>query len=429
MTTLNDFSVADGNQYVLASYYNLLLGSILRKEFSNAVVMTTDLTLTDGDTAIQRLDCNGANRIVKVPPGANGNHPFFLINISAGNFTLTVKSNDGATTHQVLGQGEAAFMVPDGNGGYKDLTSSAMTSTVKTLLKTYFDTLYGGISERIISGPQGFGDNYVIVPSISANNLIVALKGVDGNDPSASNPLRFRVGDSKFTITAAVSYQKDAATNWCKAGSAELAGNAIDFFLYAIAETGASAGLKFGHSRIPYATTMSDFVNTVDNEKYIAGNWTNFNATDRVENIGRFRAQLSATAAFNWSIASQLVKNKPTFATEVLTWTPVITYSAESTNPTSNTPTTKNYQINYRTMVAHLESTLVRGSGNKVHTFFTLPFGTFAAGTSPANGLDSITAAGLSQGTTYISGNQITFFNRTMTNNGSYYATVTHTLS
>lgn len=130
MTTLNDKSVADGNQFVLAIYYNLLLGSILRKDFSNGVTMSTDITLTDGDIAIQRLNCNGADRIVKVPPGADANHPFFIINTSAANNIVTVKSNDGATTHQVLGQGEAAFMVPDGNGGYKDLTASSLSGAI-----------------------------------------------------------------------------------------------------------------------------------------------------------------------------------------------------------------------------------------------------------------------------------------------------------
>lgn len=139
MGTLNDKSVADGNQFVLASYYNLLLGSILRKDFSNAVTMSTDITLTDGDYATQRLDCNGANRIVKVPPSGDGNHPFVIFNTtSSGTWTLSVKSNDGATTHQVLSPGEMAVLVPDGNGGYKpvndytSITGRPMNAKVAT---------------------------------------------------------------------------------------------------------------------------------------------------------------------------------------------------------------------------------------------------------------------------------------------------------
>lgn len=122
MTTLNDFSVSDFTIDVLAIYYNKLLGSIFRKEFSNAVTMSTDLTLTDGDTPIQRLDCNGANRVVKMAVGAAGNHPVLMINTtSSGSWTLTVKSNDGLTTLKVLDPGEFGFLYPDGNGGYLDI--------------------------------------------------------------------------------------------------------------------------------------------------------------------------------------------------------------------------------------------------------------------------------------------------------------------
>lgn len=124
MTTLNDFSVADGITYVLATYYNKILGSVWRGDFSNSLTMTTDLTLTDGDTAIQRLNCNGANRVVSLPASAAGNHPFLLINTSASAYALTVKSNDGATTFLILQMGEYEFLMPDGNGSWKILSGA-----------------------------------------------------------------------------------------------------------------------------------------------------------------------------------------------------------------------------------------------------------------------------------------------------------------
>jgi hypothetical protein len=184
------------------------------------------------------------------------------------------------------------------------------------------ETTATGGTGGVTSGPQSFGDNYVITPSVASNNLTVALKTIAGADPSAGDKITFRIGNTKREITAAASYTKNAATNWHNAGSAELAGKPIDFFVYAIQETGASAGTKFGHSRIPYALTMADFVNTTTDEKYIAGNWTNFNATDQVEVIGRFRAQLSAGAGYTWSIASALVINRPIYETDFLEWTP-----------------------------------------------------------------------------------------------------------
>lgn len=120
MTTLNDFSKTDSVDDVLATYYNMLLGSIFRKDFANAQTMAGTVTLTDGDTALQRMNCNGANRIVKVPTGANGNHPFFIINsTSTGAYTLSVQSYDGTITHAVLYPGEFCFMLPDGNGLYR----------------------------------------------------------------------------------------------------------------------------------------------------------------------------------------------------------------------------------------------------------------------------------------------------------------------
>ena len=164
--------------------------------------------------------------------------------------------------------------------------------------------------------------NYQISPSVSSNNLTVAIKAMNGSDASTSNQIKLRVGNTIYTVAAAVSYTKNAGTNWHNAGSSELAAKDVDYFVYAIGETGASAGLKFGHSRIPYARTMNDFVNTTTSEKYIAGNWTNFNTTDPVTLIGRFRAQLSASASFNWSIPSPLVINRPIYETGWLTWQP-----------------------------------------------------------------------------------------------------------
>lgn len=132
MTTLNDFSVADLTIDVLAIYYNKLLGSVFRKEFSNAVTMSTDLTLTDGDTPIQRLDCNGANRVVKMAVGAAGNHPQLLINTtSSGAWTLTAKSNDGTTVLKVLNPGEIGYFLPDGSGLYVEVGAGVEGHVIK----------------------------------------------------------------------------------------------------------------------------------------------------------------------------------------------------------------------------------------------------------------------------------------------------------
>lgn len=215
--------------------------------------------------------------------------------------------------------------------------------------------------------------SYQIVVSVASNNLTLAIKYIDGNDASTTKSMKFKIGNGLYNLTAAVSFTKNAGTNWCNAGGVELAAQPIDFFVYAIGETGASSGLKFGFSRIPYAKTMSDFVNTSTNEKYIAGNWTNFNASDVVVNIGRFRAQLSATAAFNWSIASQLVVNRPIFETDILTWTPT---HSRITTPYTNLPVTNLavYILSNRilnTQERHTQNAVPGGTGI---ARFTLPF-------------------------------------------------------
>jgi hypothetical protein len=174
-----------------------------------------------------------------------------------------------------------------------------------------------------------FPPRYKITPTITGGTaILVTITDMDGNTPSATNPIPFRVGDARYDLTASASFGAAAGGTRMNMGGAETAGQNVDLFLYAIAETGASAGLKFGFARIPYALTMGDFVNTLTNEKYIAGNYINFNSTDAVANIGRFRAQMSAGASYNWSIPSNVVVNRPIFETDWLTYTPQLTASS-----------------------------------------------------------------------------------------------------
>src|ERR1044072_2746565 len=192
--------------------------------------------------------------------------------------------------------------------------------------------LHVGLSQWLRDGD---GVNYTISATISGTNLVFAIKGMDGNDPSTSNPVAFRIGATRYVLTAPVSYVMSSGGNFFNAGGAELAGQSVDYFVYAIQETGGAAGIKFGHSRIPYATTMGDFINSGASEKYIAGNYSAFNSTDLVRNIGRFRAQLSAGASYNWSIPSAKVISRPTLESDWLNWTPVHT---RATTPYTNVP-------------------------------------------------------------------------------------------
>lgn len=225
--------------------------------------------------------------------------------------------------------------------------------------------------------------SYIITPSIVSNNLVIAIKYIDGNDPTSTNKLVFRVGNIEYSLTTAMSFTKNAGTDWCAVGGTRFAAKNVQYFLYAIGETGASAGLKFGFSRIPYAKTMADFVNVTTNEKYIAGNWTNFNGTDSVTNIGRFQAQNSGTASYNWSIPSVNVVNYPIYETDTLTWTPASSANGSMTF-TSVTIDVAEYQIVGKNLRFELEAVGTIG-GTVNHTVIaSLPFSARNASYFPA---------------------------------------------
>ena len=194
-----------------------------------------------------------------------------------------------------------------------DMASDSATAVAsQQSVKAYVDNNSADFSE--LNAPQGFLQNGKIVPSVSSNNLTVALKGLDGNDPSSSNPVYIRIGDTVHTITSALSVTKNAGTNWCNAGSSELATKEIDYFVYL--GYNATDGVVIGFSRYPGANEYGDFSATTTNEKYCAiSTITNAASGDDYEVIGRFSATLSAGAGYTWTV--------PTFDTTNLIQRPI----------------------------------------------------------------------------------------------------------
>lgn len=127
MSTLNDINKVDNVTSVLAAHVNDLIASTLRSEYTNIETLSATRTLLAVDMPIQRFDCNGANRDVKVPTAnTTTNHLYFIVNATAsGSYVITLKSNDGATTYATVAVGQAVLAVPDGNGGYKIVGSNA----------------------------------------------------------------------------------------------------------------------------------------------------------------------------------------------------------------------------------------------------------------------------------------------------------------
>lgn len=126
MTTLNDFNKVDGTTVVIASHINDLISATMRAEYSNVETLSGTRTLLDVDTPIQRFDCNGSARTVLMPVGdTTDNHQFWIVNASGAGEVITVKTNDGVTTLSAIADGDSGLFIPDGNGSYDVVGTSA----------------------------------------------------------------------------------------------------------------------------------------------------------------------------------------------------------------------------------------------------------------------------------------------------------------
>jgi hypothetical protein len=188
--------------------------------------------------------------------------------------------------------------------------------------------------------PEGTLINGRISPTVSSNNLTVAIKGMDGNDPSATNPVYVRIGNTVRTITAALSSSSNAGTNWANLGSAELATKETDLFVY-LAHCAVDNTVRLGYSRLPYVRIYSDITNSDTNEKQMLGmNMGSISsATDTFVVVGRFAATLSAGAGYTWSVPTFTGANliqRPIYETRWMDWVPNVnnatglSYSAQN---------------------------------------------------------------------------------------------------
>lgn len=320
------------------------------------------------------------------------------------------------------------------DAGYGDLTSYVATfklighdptegsvadQTKRLELQDFVNMLY-----QLIPRP-GMMLNGKLSVTVSANDLIVALKTRAGTDPSATDSVAININGTIRVVTAATSITLADATNWFNAGSAELATKEIDYFAYAVWDSNSSI-VALSASRIPYGRLVSDFSSTSTNEKYL-GNYANFTSTDDVVNIGRFAATLSAGAGYTWTVPTFTNANlihEPIFNTRQLSFTTTISYAGGTTDPTSNTVNVVFYQIDGRLLIMVIQSTLVIGAGNRTITTYSMPWGTFTQSLMGGSCVDNITAVGgknASASYQFTTGGSTLFYvHETMTQNGNY---------
>ena len=281
------------------------------------------------------------------------------------------------------------------NGSDVVKDSRSVINTNFTNLKTSAEASEANIT-TLFNLQQGYMLNGKIVTSVATGNLTVAIKTLAGADPSSSDPVKVRIGNSVRTIISALSLTINAGTNTFNAGSSELATQEIDYFVY-LGWRASNSSVFLGVSRIPYPWLCSQFSSTANNEKYLAYTGTTPAYTDEVEVVGRFNAILSGGAGYTWSIpGTSIIFSRPIYRTRTLYWTQ--TFAGFSANPTGKT--NSYYVDNYRVYVDSQIGSA--GTSNATSYTETLPFASYYAlklnvtGWSQDNGTGQTTNPGVS---------------------------------
>ncbi len=208
-------------------------------------------------------------------------------------------------------------------------------------------------------------------------NLTVALKNYEGNDPTASKPVKIQIGGVIRTITSALSYTRNAWNNILNMWSSELATKEVDLFAYLFYYPTTWA-VVIAYARIPNANTISDLSYDALTEKWFdyPYDWNLPPSSTSIVNIGRFNATLSAGAWYTWSLPwTSVIINKNINETgEWKDYVPTVWYSGWTTNPTSNTIVFAKYKIIGNTLFFKSEHTLVKWAWDRTLFSYTLPF-------------------------------------------------------
>jgi len=107
---LSSFLYTDDVDDVMAAHVNRLTPSVLRGELGEAISITSQLALTDGDFPYLKLTPNAALDVL-LPPEAATNHVHVIEN-GSGTHALTIKDDSDTTTFATIGADQWAMFIP-----------------------------------------------------------------------------------------------------------------------------------------------------------------------------------------------------------------------------------------------------------------------------------------------------------------------------
>jgi hypothetical protein len=132
-------------------------------------------------------------------------------------------------------------------------------------------------------------------------------------------------------------------------------------------------------ARISHANLISDFSTTYSNEKYGGISFEYMTSTDKVVNIGRFGATLSAGAGYTWTVPTFTPTNliqRPIYETRWLTWVPKAYGVTGSIGTYAQTVQNANYKIRHDTCEQILEFIITNKGSWTGALICTMPIGT-----------------------------------------------------
>jgi len=271
------------------------------------------------------------------------------------------------------------------------LTKSFSFATLKSVLVTYFDTLYS----KYLGDADFF--QYSISRTVSGGNLTVSLLNFEWNTPTPTKPVKIMIWGVLRTITSALTMTIPwGIVSFFNAWSAELATKEIDYFIVLLYDSGTSS-VKLWMTRAALGSIASNWIAASVNQtsekvlydSYWNNSWWTINSSSIVEHIGMFNAISSAW--YVWSIpGTSVIINKPINETRFLDYTPTVTWNG--TVPTWAAGSSYKYKVIPHGVIIDNYTWYSSAGTSNTNVQVTLPFTTvdkwtmasiITAGTTP----------------------------------------------